>query len=107
MKEFYTVVLDRLTNFKGELASEPYEAGWADEALAFLRIHSIYDECKVSFRVQISPDGLLWSDEGSEKKNINKEGVYFLKIKEFGGWLRLIVESNKEVKVTTYIDLKG
>lgn len=107
MKEFYTVVLDRLTQFKGELASEPYEAGWADEALVFLRIHSFPSECNVSFRVQISPDGIIWADEGSEKKGINKEGVYFLKIKEFGGWLRLIVESDKEIKVTTYIALKG
>ena len=38
MKQFYTVVLDRMTEFEGLLDSEPYEAGWADEVIAFIRV---------------------------------------------------------------------
>lgn len=107
MKEFYTVVLDRLTTFNGILESEPYEAGWAEEAIAFVKIHSMEKDAKVSFRIQISPDGIIWADTESRKESIEEEGVYYSKIREFGGWLRLVVESEKEIKVTTYFALKG
>lgn len=107
MKEFHTVVLDRLTTIQGEYTSEPYEAGWAEEAIAFLRIHSKNKNGVLSFRVQISPDGIIWVDEGSQKDDIREEGLYFLRVKEFGGWLRLVIESDEEVKITTYFALKG
>jgi kynurenine formamidase len=107
MKQFYTVVLDRMTTFSGKLDSEPYEAGWADEAIAFVRVHDLKEGSKVSFHVQISPDGINWIDEGTPAKEVTAVGVDFLRVREFGGWLRLCIESHDECKVTTYLSLKG
>lgn len=107
MKQFYTVVLDRMTTFSGRLDSEPYEAGWADEAIVFVRVHDLKEGSKVSFNVQISPDGINWIDEGTPSKELSAAGVQFLRVREFGGWLRLCVNCSGECKVTTYLSLKG
>jgi hypothetical protein len=109
MKQFYTVVLDRLTTCSDILASEPYETGWADEALVFVRIHEIEKGAILHGKVQVSVDGVTWVDEGTVFSPMEKVGDYFVKVKEFGGWLRLVLEPNaeKNYKVTTYLVLKG
>lgn len=107
MKQFYTVVLDRLTTFQNKLNSEPYEAGWADEVVAFVRVEEMEKNSVLSAKLQISPDGINWIDEGSSILEIMKEGVFFMRTVNFGGWLRLSLECNKKCKVTTYLALKG
>lgn len=107
MKKFYTVVLDRLTRFDKKIESEPYECGWADEAIAFLRVEEIEEGADFRMKLQISPDGIVWVDEGTEKAGINKEGIYFMKTTNFGGWLRLVVEGDKDARITSYLALKG
>lgn len=107
MKKFYTVVLDRLTEFKDYIESEPYECGWADEVVAFLRVHEKGAEASFEMKLQISPDGIVWVDEGSEKKIVDGDGVFFVRAVNFGGWLRLVVEGKGDAKITSYLALKG
>lgn len=109
MKQFYTVVLERFACFHEDFTTEPYETGWADEAMFFIRVHEIDKDTKIRSFAQISVDGLVWLDEGTRFQVIDKIGDYFVKVKDFGGWLRLnnLVFGNSSCKVTIHLVLKG
>ncbi len=111
MKQFYTVVLDRFTTFfSGKFATEPYETGWADEAIIFIRVHEISTNATISGTAQISIDGIVWVDNDGDKfGGINKPGDYYIKAKHFGGWLRLAAEitPGASCKATISMVLKG
>jgi hypothetical protein len=105
-----TVVLERLKDFTGNFETEPYEAGWAREAIFFLRIHSISEGTILQASAQISVDGIEWMDEGSEFDAIDASGSYFLKVTHFGGWLRLRVSVTgvaPELRATVQLVLKS
>jgi len=97
-----------MTRVKGTLASEPYECGWASEALVFVRIHEIGERQVISGKIQVSSDGITWINAGTVFKKMKEKGDYFVRVKEFGGWLRLVLKGkdNTEYKVTTSLALK-
>ena len=39
-RQVYTAVVERNVTWEGAFATEPYEAGWAAEALIFIRVLS-------------------------------------------------------------------
>jgi hypothetical protein len=89
--ESNTFVLVRGEDWSGEAASEPLEAGWAREAVIFLRPLKVTgDAGAAGVHVQISPDGIRWVDEGT---TIPLAGVVdqvtFARVGGFGNWLRL------------------
>ena len=89
VRQSYTVVVERNRVFRGEFATEPYECGWASEAIFYVRKLDIAGELVGSaLRVQISPDGIRWCDEGSIVTLTDAE-VDFVKVHHFGSWLRL------------------
>jgi hypothetical protein len=106
----YTAVVERSEPLSGEFATEPYEAGWAREALIFIRILEDTDGSPtVRARVQISPDGLHWVDEGTQFPAIEQAGVYFVRVREFGTWLRVagrVEPTGTEARALVYIALK-
>ena len=106
MKEFYTVVLDRLKEIDCTYSSEPYEAGWADEAIAFIRVHKIEEGKRLSAKIEISPDGIEWVEDGGSCV-IETEGISFIKLANFGGWLRISLDGNSKAAITSYVALKG
>jgi hypothetical protein len=69
--------------------TEPYEAGWAKEAIVFL--HTLDQSTKAGeVSVQISPDGMIWIDEGATLPLPHNPGeLSFVKIRHFGQFLRL------------------
>lgn len=89
--ESTTFVLARGEIWRGESVTEPYEAGWAREAVLFLRPLRIEGDIEGAIaRVQVSPDGLHWADEGTTialPQAVN--AVAFARIGHFGNWLRL------------------
>ena len=87
MRNFYTVVLERMRTYSEDFATEPYETGWAGEAMFFIRIHEMTGK-KVSLeaRVQVSVDGINWVDEGTRFSPTNSTGEHFIKVTHFGGW---------------------
>ncbi len=109
MKQFHYVVLDRFTRFSGTFASEPYEVGWADEAIAFIRIHELDEKALVSASVQISMDGIVWLEEGTAFTPMGTTGDYFVRVRHFGNWLRLqgTVSDGATCKATLSLALKG
>ncbi len=89
LRENYTAIVERSEALLGSFATEPYECGWAGEAIFFVRILERVGEIEgVKLNVQISPDGIRWCDEGMSV-TLGEEEVAFCKVGHFGNWLRL------------------
>ena len=89
LRESYTAIVERSQELNGSFATEPYECGWAGEAIFFVRIlESEGGIAGTQLQVQISPDGIRWRDEGTGLTLSGAE-VDFCKVGHFGNWLRL------------------
>jgi hypothetical protein len=110
MRRSYTAVIERGEWLTGEWATEPYEAGWASEALVFARLLEGPAEAQLMARAQLSPDGIHWVDEGSVLPAVSTaQPLAFLRLREFGNWLRLAGQVSQEgvkVRVLVYVALK-
>ena len=86
-----TAVLERHAVLSGPWETEPFETAWASQAIFFLRVEEIEgDGVLVNARVQISPDGIHWADEGTCFDEMRAAGQFFVRLNHFGGWLRLV-----------------
>lgn len=89
-----TAVVARNEVWTNHSATEPYECGWAKEAIVFLRALKMpigIQGCDA--RIQISPDGMKWLDSG--KKFKLPEGIDEIgweTVQNFGNWLRVAVD---------------
>lgn len=111
MRESHTTVVERNVTWTGAFASEPYETAWAGEAIYFLRaLDSVRLPEGVVARIQISPDGIHWCDEGTLLPLPNQpDEVTFAKISHFGGWLRAVgtLPEGARLTVIAYLALKA
>ena len=87
VRESTTAVVVRGERIGQDFASEPYEAGWASEAIVFLTGMDSGKGGTVS--VQISPDGMRWADEGTVIEIPADGEVSFGKVAHYGNWLRI------------------
>ena len=92
MRTSYTAVVERNIPVQGQFQTEPYECGWADEAIIFLRTLE-GDLSGVNGFVQISPDGMNWCNEGSVISLPGGGETSFVKVRHFGNWLRLRMDT--------------
>ena len=107
-RQVYTAVVERNVTWEGAFATEPYEAGWAAEALIFIRVlkGSVFQQ---SAAVQISPDGIHWLDEGTRiLLPAMPDGLTVARVTHFGNWLRLAGElpPGQSCTVLVYFVLK-
>ena len=65
LRESQTAVVARNETWSGAVATEPYEAGWASEAVIFVRALEDAEGAPGEARVEISPDGMRWVAEGT------------------------------------------
>jgi hypothetical protein len=111
MRQSYTAVIERNVEWQGDFATEPYEAAWASEAIFFVRALEVAGKVVAArpARVQISPDGMHWCNEGSALLLPDEPGVTFCRVSHFGGWLRLVGElpEGARLKVIVYLSLKA
>ena len=92
IRKSYTAIVEQNRTFSGTVATEPYECGWASEAIFFVRkLASEGQVAGASLRVEISPDGIRWCDEGTRLTLTDAE-VDHCKVRRFGNWLRLAGE---------------
>jgi len=90
MRQSYTAILERDTEWEGRFETEPYEAAWASEAVFFVRTMAPSGlTVSPQARVQISPDGIHWCDEGTTVGINPDPGLTSARVRHFGGWLRL------------------
>jgi hypothetical protein len=110
MRQFYTAVVERKREVVDQFDTHPFEAGWASEAIFFLRIEECSGESPVlSAKVQISADGVRWVDEGTQFLPMSAAGDYFVRASHFGGWLRLcgsLTGRAAKCKITVQLVLK-
>jgi hypothetical protein len=128
MRQSFTAVIERNITWQGDFAVEPYEVAWATEAIYFVRaLDSDNMPAGVLARVQISPDGIRWCDEGTtfdlpttslpesvpdtssdEASGTPSSALTFGKVNHFGGWLRLVGKLPDAAKLTVivYLTLK-
>lgn len=90
LRESVTYVIAREEKWEGQAATEPVEAGWATEAIFFLRAMDKSAGELPQVRAQISPDGMRWVDEGAATPlPKSKNDIQFIRVRHFGNWLRL------------------
>lgn len=65
MREALTAVISRAEPWSGTRLTEPYEVGWAGEAIVFVRAIEAATGGEGELVVLISPDGIHWSEEGT------------------------------------------
>jgi hypothetical protein len=108
VRQSYTAVVERNREFSGTFATEPYEGGWAGEAIFFVRkLASSGPIAGTPLNVQISPDGIRWCDEGHALL-LSESEVDFVRVAHFGNWLRLWGElpEGAMVRVIVALSLK-
>ena len=109
INQSYTAVVERAEGLEGPFTTEPYEAGWAHEAVVFIKVLRLTAGGRITARVQISPDGVEWANEGASFELINGPGLYFVRLSNFGSWLRVagaVHTSEASADVTISIALK-
>jgi hypothetical protein len=106
-----TTAIERNQIWQGQFASEPYETAWASEAIYFVRALAVEGPIAgTTARVQLSPDGMHWCDEGSAfALPTEADAVTCIRLSHFGGWLRLAGElpEGAQITVIAYLVLKG
>ncbi len=119
MRNAYTAVITRGDLWEGSVQTEPYEAAWAGEAVFFVHVLEVTrgedgggsgNANAALARVQISPDGLHWVDEGAEMQiPARAQALSFARVTNFGGWLRLsvTVPAHTGFKVVATLALKA
>lgn len=106
LPENITAVIARNERWTGEAASEPYEAGWAREAVFFVRALKQPIGPAPSGWVEISPDGMHWVREGTEFSLPSElDGLAAIKIRHFGNWLRVATRFDDGAECTVLVTL--
>lgn len=93
MRHFHTSVVERRQPFTGRIETHPYEAGWASEAIFFIKFEELQVPPEgITLHVQIAADGIDWIPEGTSIGPVQETGTYHARVRHFGGWLRLIAD---------------
>ena len=97
MRQFNSAHLEIKRDFHEDFQTEPHEAGWAGECIYFIMVENVggKDACMEGM-VEISHDGISWAPEGTSIKGIKEKGLHFMKVREFGTWLRLSLRISGE-----------
>jgi hypothetical protein len=108
LPENITSVVSRNETWTGKAASEPHEAGWAREAVIFVRALKEPKGLQPIARVEISPDGMRWVAEGAEAAMpAGRDGIAVMRVALFGNWLRVAADfadgSESTVLVTMHL----
>lgn len=106
LPENATAIIARNATWRGRAATEPYEAGWAREAVVFVRALKPPRGGLPTARVEISPDGMRWVAEGTTfPLPAAQDGVTFAKVAHFGNWLRIAADLDGDAEITVLVAL--
>jgi hypothetical protein len=108
MRESHTAIIERNVEWDSAIETEPYEVSWASEAIFFIRLLDAEGSQPVHLDVQISPDGIRWCSEGTTLKIDFNTEISFVRLSNFGGWLRLSghILAAQRSRVIVYLGLK-
>ncbi len=104
LRESVTYVIARNETWTGAATTEPVEAGWASEAVFFVRALNEPEGRLPQIKAQISPDGMRWVDEGtSAPMPADTDDLQVLRVRHFGNWLRLKADLPDGAKCTVLV----
>ncbi len=104
LPENLTAIVARNESWTGASATEPYEAGWAKEAIVFVRALKAPVGPLPKARVEISADGMHWCPEGSEfDLPAAKDAVTFQRLAHFGNFLRVAATLPEGAEITVLV----
>ncbi|MGN6098823.1 MAG: hypothetical protein ACTHP8_21635 [Bosea sp. (in: a-proteobacteria)] len=104
LPENLTAVVARNESWTAESATEPYEAGWAKEAIVFVRALKQPKGPLPKARIEISADGMHWCHEGSEFELPSaKDAVTFQRLSHFGNFLRVAATLPDGAEITVLV----
>lgn len=113
MRRSHTAVVTRNVAWCGPFSTEPFEAGWASEAIFFLRpldLDRLPEDTILALHcsVDISPDGIRWCPLSRHDIIFSPAApMHFLPVRHFGGWLRLSgTVQGPETRFLVYLSLK-
>ncbi len=109
LRESTTAVVARGDVWRGASATEPFEAGWASEAVIFVRALKPPTGAMPLAHVEMSPDGMRWMPEGTTfQMPAERDGIAMVRIAHFGNWLRVATDlpDGAETTVLVTIHLK-
>jgi hypothetical protein len=105
LPESHSAVVARNEVWAGPSATEPYEVGWAREAVVFVRALAVAGSGSATARVQLSPDGMRWVDEGTSFPLPTTPGaIGFARVAHFGLWLRVACDLPEGLEVTVLVN---
>jgi len=107
IRRSFTATVARNEAWTGKTATEPYECGWASEAIFFVRALATAGDLRgATARIEISPDGIRWCEEGTAfGMPLQAEETTFGKVSHFGGYLRIVAEIPPGASVTVVVAL--
>lgn len=106
LPENITAIVGRNETWSGQAASEPYEAGWAREAVFFVRALKAPTGPSPRAEVEISPDGMHWVPEGTSfDMPAGRDGVAVARVSHFGNWLRVTARFAPGAEATVLVTL--
>ncbi len=104
LRESQAAVVARNEEWFGSVATEPYEAGWASEAIVFVRALKDAVGMPGRARIELSPDGMHWVAEGTEfDLPMRTDEVTFARVSHFGTWLRLSADLPEGASLTVLV----
>ena len=110
LRRSHTAVIEKNETYTSGFETEPYECGWASEAVWFVRVMDIKGNgVALRAHAQVSPEGLTWCDTDAAPIEMTQHGMKHMPLTNFGGWLRLRVEvegAQPQVKILVYLVLK-
>jgi hypothetical protein len=106
LPENLTAVIARNETWTGLAATEPYECGWAREAIVFVRALRPPRGRLPKARIEISADGMHWVAEGSEfALPATENAVTFQRVAHFGAFLRVAAALGEGAEITVLVSL--
>lgn len=108
MQTTYTSVLARRIWIDTDYHTDPYEAGWAREAVFFTQVEG--DHPELTLVTEISPDGISWLPKGNPQILDPSESIAANAISIFGNWIRLTIlgaDSDQKARILVHLSLKS
>jgi len=106
LRESATVVIARNEVWRGDAATEPFEAGWATEALIFVRALKPPVGAMAQARIELSPDGMRWLPEGTAfALPTEDDAMTMARVSHFGNWLRIAADFDDGAELTLLVTM--
>jgi len=108
MQQNNTSVLARRIVIDADFASQPYEAGWASEAVVFVQVEGEHPD--LTLATEISPDGINWVRRGDVVALRAESSMAELSLTRFGNWLRVTVtgaSADATARILIHVNGKG